>query len=96
MLIEALTNIEKAVTAMHGCRCSYETTTFVNQIMDGRTIWQGAVETFWLEGHPKATKAFTWGYRHARDIRYIAVLNVPPINSPSEAVLAAIASGTQR
>lgn len=96
-LEDTLRNLERAVTAMHGCPCSHEGTFFVHEMMDGQTVWQGAVELFALEGHPKATRAFAWAYRDAEgEIRYIAVLNVPPINSPREAVQAVIASGRQR
>lgn len=62
--------------------------------MNGDTVWSGDVEVFDLEGHPEATKAFGWGWEDAQgEIQWIAVLNKPPINSPREAVQAAIASG---
>src|SRR5436190_3622735 len=94
---DTLRNLQRAVTAMHGCACSHEGTSYVHEMMDGKTVWQGAVETFALEGHAKATKAFAWAYRDAEgEVRYVAVLNVPPIVSPREAVQAAIVSGRQR
>ncbi|MEZ0275705.1 MAG: hypothetical protein ACAH88_12435 [Roseimicrobium sp.] len=66
-------------------------------MMDGKTVWQGAVEIFGLTGHPTATKAFAWAYRDALgEIQSMAVLNAPPISSPREAVQAAIASGQMR
>lgn len=82
---------------MHGCQCAHEGTSHVHEIMDGKTVWEGDVETFTLSGHPQADKAFAWGYRDAAgEIRYLAVLNVPPIVSPREAVQAAIAGGRMR
>lgn len=63
-------------------------------MMDGETVWEGDVETFELQGHPEATKAFAWGWTDAQgEIQYIAILNLPPIEGPREAVQAAIASG---
>ena len=90
--IECLT---RAVTAMHG-PCRHMGTSLVHEMMDGETDGKGEVETFALEGHPKAAEAFAWGWDDDGEIRYIAVLNVPPIVSPREAVQAAIASGRQR
>ncbi len=89
--------LARAVTAMHCCACSHVSTSRVHEAMDGKTVWEGKVETFALEGHPKASRAFAWGYKDgAGEIQYVAVLNVPPINSPREAVQAAIASGPQK
>lgn len=92
-----LDNLKRAVEAMHGCKGTHTGTATVHEQMDGKTVWKGNVESFDLDGHPKATKAFAWGWKYeAGEIRYLAVLNVPPINSPREAVQAAIASGKQR
>ena len=91
---EYLSNLSNAVTAMHGVSCSYAETVRVIESMDGKEIWKGDVEAFELVGHSKASKAYAWGYEDSDGkIQYIAILNVPPINSPREAVQAAIASG---
>lgn len=91
-----LANLSQAITAMHGCSCQHEATSHVHEMMDGKTVWKGNVETFILENHPKATYAFAWGYTDKKgEIRYIAVLNVPPINSPREAVQAAIVAASK-
>ena len=88
-----LENLRDAVTAMHGCDCSHlETSTVIEQV-EGKTIWSGKVETFDLRGHEDATQAFGWAWEEGGEPKYIAVLNVPPINDPSDAVKAAIASG---
>ena len=50
-----------------------------------------AVEVFSLVNHPAAKTAFAWGYKNdAGKMRYVAVLKVPPINSPIDAVRASI------
>lgn len=88
--IECLT---EAVTAMHGCDCSHLETAHVHEMMDAKTIWEGYIEVFTLKDHPEASKAFAWGFKDdAGEIQYIAVINKPPINSPREAVQAAIVS----
>lgn len=62
--------------------------------MDGKEVWRGDVEVFDLTEHSKASKVFAWGYEdEGGEIQYTAVLNVPPIDLPREAVQAAIASG---
>ena len=94
MFIDILANIQKTVTATHGCECSHEATSFVHALMKGKTVWRGVVDTFKLHGHSRAAKAFAWAYRDARgEVHYIAVLSVPPLLSPHDAVQAAIADG---
>ena len=79
---------------MHGCGCAFLHTSKVHEMMEGKTVWKGNVEVFDLSGHPQATKAYAWGYTDQQgEIQYIAILNTPPIDSPREAVQAAIASG---
>ncbi len=52
------------------------------------------VVTFKMTNHPKADKVFAWAFKDATgEIQHLAVLNVPPLLSPREAVQAAIASG---
>jgi hypothetical protein len=30
------------------------------EVFDGKTVWEGVVHVFDLEGHPKATGAYAW------------------------------------
>lgn len=95
MTQDLIKNIQRAVTAMHGCSCRHLSTSYIHEMMDGKSVWRGSVETFLLDYHETATKAFAWAWDDDGEVRYIAVLNVPPINSPRDAVQAAIASGKQ-
>ena len=93
----ALNDLQRAVRAIVGSPCVHNGTFFVHEITGGKTVWQGAVEIFTLTGHPTATKAFAWAYRDAEgQLQTMAVLNAPPIESPREAVQAAIASVQMR
>ncbi len=86
-----LHNLGRAITAMHGCGCVHVVTSTVKEMSGNETVWQGPVETFALDRHPAAKLAFGWGEKDAAgEIRYIAVLGVPPINSAREAVQAHI------
>lgn len=58
----------------------------------GQKVFEGDIETFTLSGHPKAGAAFAWAFHNGTEPQYIAVLKVPQINDPSDAVRAAIAS----
>ena len=92
-----LHNLAREVTAMHGCACEHVSTAYVHEMMDGKTVWKGDVEIFTLTGHLKADRAFAWGLKDAKgEIQYLAVLNLPPLLFPREAVHAAIASGEMR
>ena len=90
-MTDDLKTLRKAVSTLHGCACSHLNTVQVHEMMDGKTVWKGEVETFKLTGHPKADKAYAWAWRDDKgETHYVAVLNVPPIVSPREAVQAAI------
>ena len=88
--------LSDGIRATHNCECAHAGTSHVHEQMDGETVWEGDVEIFDLEGHPEATKAFAWGWDVEGEVRCLAIINVPPIESPREAVQAAIASGKFR
>ncbi len=86
-------NLRDTVAALHGCDCSHSGTSRVVEFFEGQKVFDGNVETFALSGHPAASEAFAWAFQGVSEPQYVAVLNVPPINDPSDAVRAAIASG---
>ncbi len=89
-----LDNLKRAVEALHGCSCEHQTTGYIHEEMDGKTLWKGSVDTYALRDHPQATKAYAWSWKdEAGETRYVAILNVPPVTSPRAAVQAAIAGG---
>ena len=53
---------------------------------------EGVVHVFDLVGHPKATRAYAWSspIENSEKRRFFAVLHIPPIKSPLDAVRAAI------
>jgi len=54
-------------------------------------VWEGDVKVFRVRGHPQATHAYAWT-REDDDgtLHHVAVLGVPPIDSPQKAVQAAV------
>jgi hypothetical protein len=93
--IEAL---QDAIKKLHGCEATYLESVPVNEIFQGKTVWAGEVEVFDLVGHPKAKRCYAWAHKEGESdehTRYIAVLEVPPVDSPQKAVRAAIVSATK-
>ncbi len=64
----------------------------VQETFSGQTVWEGVVHIFDLAGHPKATRAYAWSspIEGIDKRRFFAVLHIPPITSPIDAVRAAI------
>lgn len=84
--------LQDAIRAVHGCESRHVGTSRVVSRFEGATAWEGEVETFDLIGHPKAQRAHAWGYEDGGQFRTTAVLEVPPVDSPSSAVDVAIAA----
>jgi hypothetical protein len=89
-------DILRAVETMHGCKAVYESSEVVMEQFRGQTVWDGIVEVFRLTDHPKTTRCYGWSYLDSGEPRYVAVLELPPVNSACTAVRAAIASGQQK
>ena len=90
---EYLQNLREAVTALHGCDCVHSGTSRVVEFWEGQKVFDGPVETFSLSEHPQTSEAFAWAYDNGTEPQYVAILRIPPINDPSDAVRAAIISG---
>jgi hypothetical protein len=78
--------LEKIIFDRHGFKSRHSASITVHEKFQGQTAWQGVVEVFELDGHPRATFAYAWSYK-ADDgtTRYVEVLGVSPINSPADA-----------
>ena len=83
--------VQDAIRHMHGCASRHVATVPVLEAFQGKTVWQGDVEVFDLDGHPKACQCFAWGYQDDKGKwQYVGVLALPPVASPAEAVRAYI------
>ena len=89
---ERIDQIQKAVEKATECPARHVESTAVVEGFRGHTIWQGVVEIFELEGHPKAKRAYGW-----QEGEYFkAVLEIPPVNSPNSAVRASIVAAAKK
>jgi len=83
--------LKQAVESQHGGTATLLRLVPVRETFQGNKVWDGMVHVFKLEGHPKATRVFAWSYeRPDGKRRFFAVLDIPPIMSPVDAVRAAI------
>lgn len=84
--------LRKAVEQMHGGTAALVQSVPVTERFKREIVWEGIVHVFALTGHPKAKKAYAWSspIEGSDKRRFFAVLHLPPITSPVEAVRAAI------
>jgi hypothetical protein len=63
-------------------------------VFRGKTVWKGEVEVFQLFDHPKTTRCYAWSHGEGPNNegeRFVAVLEVPPVDSAKRAVQVQIA-----
>jgi hypothetical protein len=85
--------IQDAIRKTHGCSSRHIESISVHEVFRGETVWEGMVEVFALEGHRTARRCYAWGYQNdSGHGEYVAVLQVPPVDSPQKAVEAYILS----
>jgi hypothetical protein len=90
-------SIRKAIKAMHGCDSRHVESVPVHEVFEGQTAWQGTVEIFDLIDHAKAKRAYAWQYQDGPDeIKTVAVLEIPPVDSAEGAVRVAIAAKAKK
>jgi hypothetical protein len=81
-----------AVEAQHGCKATVFQSVPIKETFRGKTVWEDIVYVFSLIGHPTAKRAYAWSspIEGSNKRRFFAVLRLPPIMSPMEAVRAVI------
>jgi hypothetical protein len=85
--------LQEAMRHLHGAEATHIESVPVKEVFQGKTIWDGIVEVFDLNGHPEAGRVYAWGHETddpKRPKRHVAVLHIPPVVSPVTAVRAAI------
>jgi hypothetical protein len=92
MIEVAADQLQQAVERQHRCKARLAQSMPVKETHAGTVVWEGVVHVFDLEGHPTASRAYAWSspIEGNDKRRFFAVLHLPPITSPLEAVRAAI------
>jgi hypothetical protein len=89
MKSDYLARLQVAVSQLHNCGATWRATVPVREVFQGKTVWEGDVEVFDLTGHPKAKRAYAWSHldgKHDERTRFVAVLEIPPVESAETAV----------
>jgi hypothetical protein len=86
-----ITELKDAIRATHGCESLHVESVPVKEIFEDQTTWEGTVEVFDL-GHLQAKRAYAWSYRDGNQNKTVAILEIPPVDSPESAVKVTIAS----
>ena len=83
--------LKTAVESQHSGTATYIQSVPVHETHNGETVWDGVVSVFTLADNPHATMAYAWSYeRQDGKRRFFAVLHSGPIQTPRDAVRAAI------
>ena len=87
-----LDHLRDAIHKLHGGTATHVESVPVKEVWNGETIWDGIVEVFDLEGHPKASRVYAWTNEtdDPANPHHVTVLHLGPIKSAVDAVRAAI------
>lgn len=94
-----LARLQTAVQHLHNCAAVWRETVQVHEVFRGETVWNGEVEVYDLTGHPKAQRAYAWSHREGKNDegeRFVAVLDIPPVDSAKRAVQVQIVKDARR
>ena len=88
-----LEELRNTIEHRHDCKAEHVNSVRVVEMAGFRKTWQGVVEVFELTGHPDARNCYAWRCSTSAEPKYIAILDIPPVNSAQAAVRLAIARG---
>ena len=84
-----IAQVQVAGSQLHNCGAIWSATVPVHEVFRGKTVWQVDVEVFDLTGHLKAKCAYAWSHLDGtkdKRTRFVAVLEIPPVESVETAV----------
>ena len=84
--------LRQAVERLHACRATFREVVSVTEYFEGQTAWEGTVHVFDVSGYPTATICYAWSspVEGSDRRRFYAVLKLPPVLTPEDAVRASI------
>jgi hypothetical protein len=84
--------LREAIETQHGGVATFVQAVPVREEFNGQPVWIGVVHVFDLIDHPTATRAYAWSHaiEGSENRRFVTVLHVGPVNSPLNAVRAAL------
>ena len=90
-----INELRDVIRKLHGCFAKHVETVPVKETFKGETVWEGKVEVFELQDHPKTDRVYAWSHDTddpASPRRHVTVLHLPPAITPLRAVQASIVS----
>ena len=98
MIEVQVSELKRTIESQHACTAELVQAVPIKETADGKIVWEGIVHVFKVYGHPKARRAYAWSFpiEGSDKRRFFAVLHIPPITSPVEAVRAAIAAENRK
>lgn len=87
-----ITELKDAIRATYGCESLHVESVSVKEVFEDHATWEGTVEVFDLIGHLQAKRAYAWSFREGNQNKTMAVLQIPPVESPASAVKVTIGS----
>lgn len=90
--IRNIDDLKKAVEHLHNCKASHIGEVAVIEKHGPKTVWQGIVHVFHINGHIQTDTCYAWSatIEGSKKRRYYAILKIPPVDSPEKAVRASI------
>jgi hypothetical protein len=86
-----IADLQREIQRVHGLESVHVRTVPLTDQFEGKILWQGEVETFDVAGHPTARRCFAWHTKVTDGQKYyMAVLQLPPVDSERSAVRAAL------
>jgi hypothetical protein len=59
---ERIAKLKEAIETMHHCKAKHVGSEPVIDLFRGEVAWDGVVETFDIEGHPRAKCCYAWSF----------------------------------
>jgi hypothetical protein len=93
---ERIEQLRLAGETMRYCTARHEASTPIRDTFRNQVVWEGVVESFALNGHPKAKRCYAWSFQDNCETQYVTALEIPPVESPITAVRAAIVADAKK
>lgn len=84
--------LRQAVEKACQCKARHAGSKAIVEGFEGQAVWDGVVEAFDLQGHPKAKRCYAFHFNDNGGHVIKTVLGIPPVDSAESAVKVAIAS----
>jgi len=90
---QQIQELQEFIYKMHGVQSMHIDRVRVTQILDDDTVWDGIIEVFEMNGHPKAPIVYAWAQNTRKPGKskvVFAVLHLDQVDSPEAAVKTAM------